>query len=59
MVAEEVLLEPAQGGLRAALYEMGAVESEEYGTDGVARLCVRLPRADWNRLMKRGAEASW
>lgn len=59
MVAEEVLLEPAQGGLRAALYDMGAVESEEYGTDGVARLCVRLPRADWNRLMKRGAEAPW
>ncbi len=59
MVAEEVLLEPAQGGLRAALYEMGAVESEEYGDDGVARLCVRLPRADWNRLMKQGAEAPW
>ncbi len=56
MVNEELELAPEQGGLRAALYRLGAVESEEYGDDGVAHLQVRLPRADWNRLMKKGPE---
>jgi GTP-binding protein HflX len=56
MVTEELTLEPDQGRLRAALYSLGAVEAEDYGEDGVAHLSVRLPRADWNRLMKKGPE---
>jgi GTP-binding protein HflX len=51
MVSEQVQLKPAQGRLRAALYQLGAVEAEEHGDDGIARLSVRLPRADWDRLM--------
>ncbi len=56
MVDEALDLTPEQGGLRAALYRLGAVESEDYGDDGTAHLRVRLPRADWNRLMKKGPE---
>ncbi len=56
MINEVVDIGPAQGGLRAALYRLGAVESEQYGEDGVAHLSVRLPRADWNRLTKKGPE---
>ncbi|MGB1141617.1 MAG: GTPase HflX, partial [Halioglobus sp.] len=56
MVSEDVTIAPDQGGLRAALYDLGAVESERYGDDGVAHLHVRLPRTDWNRLMKKGPE---
>ena len=56
MVSEEVYLEPQQGDLRAAFYSLGAVQEEDYGDDGVAHLRVRLPRADWNRLMKKGPE---
>ncbi len=56
MVEEELHLEPDQGSLRAALYRLGAVETENYSDDGVAHLSVRLPRADWNRLMKKGPE---
>ena len=56
MVSEDVELTPEQGGLRAALYRLGAVESEQYADDGTAHLQVRLPRADWNRLMKKGPE---
>lgn len=60
MVEEALQLEPGQGGLRAALYRLGAVAAEHYGDDGVAHLNVRLPRADWNRLMKQGPEpAPW
>ncbi|MBN7795553.1 ribosome rescue GTPase HflX [Parahaliea mediterranea] len=54
MVEEKLQLAPDQGGLRAALYRLGAVQSEDYGDDGRAHLQVRLPRADWNRLMKKG-----
>ena len=56
MVNEEVHLAPEQGELRAAFYNLGAVQSEDYSAQGVARLQVRLPRADWNRLMKKGPE---
>jgi GTP-binding protein HflX len=56
MVSEELYLDPGEGSLRAALYSMGAVETEDYADDGVAHLSVRLPRADWNRLMKKGPE---
>jgi len=56
MVNEELDLAPDQGRLRAALYRLGAVETEEHRDDGVARLKVRLPKADWNRLMKKGPE---
>jgi hypothetical protein len=34
----------------AALYEMGAVCTEEWQSDGSSRLHVRLPLADWRRL---------
>ena len=59
MVNEELDIAPDQGSLRAALYRLGAVESEEYSDDGIAHLQVRLPRADWNRLMKKGPEPLW
>ncbi len=51
MVEQQLDLSPSQGRLRAALYKLGAVSSEEHGEDGVAHLNVRLARADWNRLM--------
>ncbi len=56
MVNETLDISPTDGGLRAALYRLGAVESEDFDDDGVAHLSVRLPRADWNRLMKKGPE---
>jgi GTPase len=56
MVNETVQLGPKQGRLRAALYQLGAVETEEYTDDGCASVKVKLPRADWNRLMKKGGD---
>jgi GTP-binding protein HflX len=47
---EEITLDPQRGKLRAALYEMGAVCSEQWESDGSSRLHVRLPLADWRRL---------
>jgi GTP-binding protein HflX len=56
MVSEQLHITAKDGSLRSALYSMGAVEEENYGDDGVSHLSVRLPRADWNRLMKKGPE---
>ena len=47
---EEITLNPQRARLRAALYEMGAVCTEEWQSDGSSRLHVRLPLADWRRL---------
>ena len=46
-------LTPAQGKLRAALYELGAVKSEEWLEAGGSALNVHLPEADWTRLKTR------
>jgi GTP-binding protein HflX len=46
-------LTPAQGKLRAALYELGAVKSEEWLEAGGSALNVHLPEADWARLKTR------
>ena len=50
---EEITLEPKRARLRAVLYEMGAVCTEEWQPDGSSRLHVRLPLADWQRLNTR------
>ena len=47
---EEITLNPQRARLRAALYEMGAVCTEEWQPDGSSRLHVRMPLADWRRL---------
>jgi GTP-binding protein HflX len=57
MVDEELRLSPTQGKLRAELHRLGAVATEEFADDGGVCLNVRLPRSDWNRLMKVAPEA--
>ena len=47
---EEIRLDPDHAKLRAALYEMGAVCTEQWESDGSSRLHVRLPLTDWQRL---------
>ncbi len=49
----EVELGPDEARLRASLYAQGAVQSEDFLDDGSARLEIRLPRGDWERLQAR------
>ena len=51
MVKHRLNLAPAQGRLRAKLYQMGAVLEEQHSGDGYVQLEVRLPRRDWQRLL--------
>lgn len=53
----ELLLPPAAGRLRSLLYGQQAIQREEYAEDGATRIWVRLPRTDWNRLLKHEGEA--
>ena len=53
MVQQSILLEHAEARLRAQFYEAGAVTGERIAEDGRQLLDVRLPRADFNRLLKR------
>ncbi|MEO1079945.1 MAG: ribosome rescue GTPase HflX [Pseudomonadota bacterium] len=49
----EVELGPGEARLRASLYAQGAVQNESFLDDGTARLEIRLPRGDWERLQAR------
>lgn len=50
-VERELHLSPSRGRLRAALYELGAVQGEEHGGDGWSHLQVKLSCRDWDRLL--------
>ncbi|EED36633.1 GTP-binding protein HflX [Luminiphilus syltensis NOR5-1B] len=47
---DEITLAPSEGRLRAALYDVGAVERESWDSNGDNRLRIRLPLKDWERL---------
>ena len=49
-----VHLSSADGRLRAALYELGAVLTEEWDDAGGSDLSIRLPMSDWQRLQRGG-----
>ncbi|RKQ96302.1 GTP-binding protein HflX [Kushneria sinocarnis] len=49
-------LSPAQGWLRAQLFELGSVREEEFDDDGRSHLSVRLPRRDFMQLLARADE---
>ena len=51
MVMHQLSLTPAQGRLRASLYQLGAVQEEDHDGAGCVQLRVKLPRRDWMRLL--------
>ena len=53
IIQHSVLLGHAEARLRAQFYEAGAVTGERIAEDGRQLLELRLPRADFNRLLKR------
>lgn len=53
LMTRDIELRPEQSRLRAALYSLGAVQSEAFDADGCAQLQIRLPPDDWERLLAR------
>ncbi|MCF2856906.1 GTPase HflX [Pseudoalteromonas sp. SMS1] len=52
MFSNRLVLPPAFGKLRGALFNLNAVNHESYDEQGNWLLDVRLPQADWERLKK-------
>jgi len=52
VVSEQLVLEPAQGRLRARLYARGAVNREDIDEQGRTILNIRMPRLDYERLLQ-------
>lgn len=53
MVQGRLRLQAAQGKVRARLYQMGAIQSEEYSDNGELLLVIRMPRSDFDRVAKQ------
>lgn len=51
--SEEICLKPAEGRLRAILYELGAIRSEHYTENGDMVLAVQMQRQDFRRALAR------
>ncbi|AQZ94860.1 ribosome rescue GTPase HflX [Halopseudomonas phragmitis] len=53
VLQQRIVLEHAEARLRAQFYALGAVVHESIADDGRQQLDLRLPRSDFNRLLKR------
>ena len=52
MISETVYLPPELGRLRARFFAVNAVQQEQHSDDGGTLLTIRMPSADFNRLIK-------
>ena len=53
MLQGRLILNPSQGKVRARLFRLGAIQSEEYSDSGEFLLNIRLPRQDFDRISKQ------
>ncbi|WOG28533.1 ribosome rescue GTPase HflX [Endozoicomonas sp. 8E] len=53
MVQGRLMLQANQGKIRARLYQIGAIQSEEYSDKGELLLDIRMPRSDFERVAKQ------
>ena len=56
LVRQQLLVAPADGRLRSALYSLGAVMTDSFSDDGGWLLEISLPLADYQRLRKQFGE---
>ena len=56
LAEHELKLPPSAGRLRSILHEMKAIQQEAFDENGDCLLQIRLPLADWNRLLKQEGE---
>lgn len=53
MLQGRLTLNPSQGKVRARLFQLGAIQSEEYSDNGEILLDIRLSKNDFERLSKQ------
>ena len=53
MLQGRLTLSPSQGKVRARLFQLGAIQSEEYSDSGDILLDIRIPKQDFDRISKQ------
>ena len=53
VVQHQLAIPPSAGKLRGALYKLNCITDEHYDEQGLCHLAVKLPKREWNKLVKR------
>jgi len=53
IVEHTLALPPEAGKLRGVLYQLNCIQNESYDKEGYCHLDVKLPKREWNRLLKQ------
>ena len=52
VVQKKLAIPPSEGKLRGILYKLNCIKDEYYDEQGICHLVVKLPKREWNRLVK-------
>jgi GTP-binding protein HflX len=52
VVQQQLAIPPSAGKLRGILYKLNCVKDEHYDEQGFCHLLIKLPKREWNRLVK-------
>ena len=53
VVQQQLAIPPSEGKLRGILYKLNCIKDEYYDEQGICHLVVKLPKREWNRLVKQ------
>lgn len=48
-----LVIPPMAGKLKGVLYQLNSIQDESYDEDGYCHLKIKLPKREWNRLLKQ------
>jgi len=55
IVESTLVIPPSAGKLRGVLYRLNCIQDEHYDDQGYCHLDIKLPKREWNRLVKQEA----
>ena len=55
VVKKNLVIPPTEGKLRGVLYRLNCIQGEDYDEQGHCHLTIKLPKREWNRLVKQEA----
>jgi len=55
IVESKLVIPPSAGKLRGLLYRLNCIQGEHYDDQGHCHLNIKLPKREWNRLLKQEA----
>lgn len=55
VVEHQLAIPPTAGKLRGVLYQLNCIMDESYDEQGLCHLNIKLPKREWNRLVKQEA----